>query len=323
MNKNPLISVLLPFYNEPISFAKQAIDSIIKQTYSNLEIILLLDNPQNTELINLIQDYKKQDKRVFVHINSSNKGLPETLNTGIHIAKGEYIARMDGDDISAPIRFEKQLKFLLEHPLVDLVGSNAYAINEDGEIIGEYHKLSSDFSQKIMLRYIAINLIHPTWIGKSELFRKCLYRNFTHCEDYDFMMRAYAFGYHFYNLQEKLFYVRIQQKSLRSVSRKYAYEQYINTLRVQKQYRVFKRNKLNIYPELPELSYDLIDKEKYQSTISELNQLREAFFQKQIFKIVSFSIKIAQKDSRPLIFRFKVFALSHILSFMEKIKLIK
>lgn len=55
---------------------------------------------------------------------------------------------MDGDDISAPTRIEKQLKFLLEHPHIDLVGSNAYAINEEGELIGEYHKLSSDFSQK-------------------------------------------------------------------------------------------------------------------------------------------------------------------------------
>ena len=150
MNKNPLISVLLPLYNEPISLAKQAIDSILNQTFSHLEVILLLDNPQNTELINLIQDYEGKDNRVITHINSSNKGLPETLNAGIHKAKGKYIARMDGDDISAPTRIEKQLKFLLEHPHIDLVGSNAYAINEEGELIGEYHKLSSDFSQKMM-----------------------------------------------------------------------------------------------------------------------------------------------------------------------------
>ena len=96
MNKNPLISVLLPLYNEPISLAKQAIDSILNQTFSHLEVILLLDNPQNTELINLIQDYEGKDNRVITHINSSNKGLPETLNAGIHKAKGKYIARMDG-----------------------------------------------------------------------------------------------------------------------------------------------------------------------------------------------------------------------------------
>jgi glycosyltransferase involved in cell wall biosynthesis len=61
MNKNPLISVLLPLYNEPISLAKQAIDSILNQTFSHLEVILLLDNPQNTELINLIQDYEGKE----------------------------------------------------------------------------------------------------------------------------------------------------------------------------------------------------------------------------------------------------------------------
>ena len=321
MKNNALISVILPLYNEPESLAKQAIDSILTQTYSKLEIILLLDNPGNDILKNILSEYGKKDKRIIVAINEKNKGLPETLNKGIDIATGDFIARMDGDDISTADRLEKQLAYMQTHPQTDLLGSDAFAINEEGKLIGEYHKLATDYSQKMMLRHISINLIHPTWFGKSKLFKQCKYRNFTHCEDYDFMIRAYALGYHFHNLKEKLFYVRIQQTSLRSVSRKYAYEQYINTLRVKSQFKEFRKKHMKNYPELPELTYDLNDKERYQSTISLLNELREAFFQKQFVKFINLFIKIARKDFRPLAFRIKVFTLSKVLVLAEKIKL--
>ncbi len=321
MKNNALISVILPLYNEPESLAKQAIDSILTQTYSKLEIILLLDNPDNDILKNILSEYGKKDKRIIVAINEKNKGLPETLNKGIDIATGDFIARMDGDDISTADRLEKQLAYMQTHPQTDLLGSDAFAINEEGKLIGEYHKLATDYSQKMMLRHISINLIHPTWFGKSKLFKQCKYRNFTHCEDYDFMIRAYALGYHFHNLKEKLFYVRIQQTSLRSVSRKYAYEQYINTLRVKSQFKEFRKKHMKNYPELPELTYDLNDKERYQSTISLLNELREAFFQKQFVKFINLFIKIARKDFRPLAFRIKVFTLSKVLVLAEKIKL--
>ena len=218
MQSTNLVSVLLPLYNEPVAFAKEAIDSIIKQTYQNLEIILLLDNPHNEELKKLITDYKRQDERVRIHINEENRGLPATLNIGINLATGDYIARMDGE------------------------------------------------------------------FGKSSLFKQCKYRNFMHCEDYDFMARAYAMRSNFYNLKENLLYVRIQQKSCRSVSRKHAYEQYINTLEVRKQLNDFLNKKVQIYPVVPHIVYDARDKERYQSTIPLLNQLRESFLQKKFWK---------------------------------------
>ena len=274
MKQKPLLSVLLPLYNEPVALAQQAVDSILNQSYQNLEIILLLDNPQNDDLIGLLNSYLKQDPRIKIHVNEKNLGLPDTLNKGINLSSGDYIARMDGDDMSLPTRLEKQLKFLLAHPEIDLVASDAYVINEEGKTIGEYHKLLTDFSQKIMLRYANINMIHPTWFGKSELFRKCRYRNFMHCEDYDFMARAYAIGANFYNLDEKLLYYRVQQTSCSSISRKFAYEQYQNTLKVRKQLNDFLSKKVTSYPDLPTLTYDLADKQKYQSTIFLFNQLR-------------------------------------------------
>lgn len=319
---NPLISVILPLYNEPVEFAKSAIDSILNQTYQNIELILLLDNPNNSSLRNLIIQYKEKDKRVKYNFNEINLGLPKTLNIGIKLSTGEYIARMDGDDISDSRRLEKQIKFLTEHKNIDLLGSDAYAINEDGEIIGKYIKLEKDFSQKFMLKHASINLIHPTWIGKSEVFKNCMYRNYEHCEDYDFMIRAYALGYNFYNLKEMLFYVRIQQKSLRSVSRKNAYEQYINTKRLQKQFKSYLKNRDIKSLDMPEFNYDMKDKEKYQSTIGLLNDLREAFFSKKIVDIVILFIKIAKLDIRPLSFRLRVLFISKFLFALEKFKIV-
>lgn len=319
---NPLISVILPLYNEPVEFAKSAIDSILNQTYQNIELILLLDNPNNSSLRNLIIQYKEKDKRVKYNFNEINLGLPNTLNIGIKLSTGEYIARMDGDDISDSRRLEKQIKFLTEHKNIDLLGSDAYAINEDGEIIGKFIKLKKDFSQKFMLKHASINLIHPTWIGKSEVFKNCMYRNYEHCEDYDFMIRAYALGYNFYNLKEMLFYVRIQQKSLRSVSRKNAYEQYINTKRLQKQFKSYLKNRDIKSLDMPEFNYDMKDKEKYQSTIGLLNDLREAFFSKKIVDIVILFIKIAKLDIRPLSFRLRVLFISKFLFALEKFKIV-
>lgn len=322
MQSTNLVSVLLPLYNEPVAFAKEAIDSILKQTYLNLEIILLLDNPQNKELRELIADYGRQDERVRIHINEENMGLPATLNVGIELSSGDYIARMDGDDISISTRMEKQLNYLLEHPKVDLIGSNAYIINEEGQEIGVYSKLQTDFSQKVMLRNASINMIHPTWFGKSSLFKQCKYRNFMHCEDYDFMARAYAMGANFYNLKECLLYCRIQQKSCRSISRKHAYEQYANTLRVRKQLNDYLAKKEQIYPSLPHLTYNAYDKQKYQSTVPLLNQLRELFLQKKILDSIRISMKIMRKDPRPIMSRIRVLTISYLLFIGERIKII-
>lgn len=95
------------------------------------------------------------------------------------------------------------------------------------------------------------------------------------------MIRAYALGYHFYNLKEKLFYVRIQQTSLRSVSRKYAYEQYINTLRVKKQFKEFRQKHLKAYPNLPELIYDLNDKKNINQPYHSLTILENLSSRKE------------------------------------------
>ena len=159
-------------------------------------------------------------------------------------------------------------------------------------------------------------MIHPTWLGKAELFRACLYREFFHCEDYDFMLRAYAAGYKFHNLSIPLLKYRVQQKS---ISRTFAYEQYINAELARKQYLKYNKDHLTSYPILPILSFDLKDKEKYNSTLSFLNDLREAWIQKRINAVFILIIKIAFRDNRPLKIRTKALLVYWILTIREKI----
>ena len=109
MDNNILVSVILPVYNAQ-KYLEEAIESIINQTYTNFEFIIIDDGSGDNSL-NIINKYQKQDSRILV-ITRENKGLVYTLNEGINQAKGKYIARMDADDISLSNRFEKQIELL-------------------------------------------------------------------------------------------------------------------------------------------------------------------------------------------------------------------
>ena len=107
-----LITILLSAYNEPIYMIKKSVESILSQTYTNIEVILINDNPQYMELDQLFKKYRSRDARVRYVYHEENKGLVYSLNEGIKMATGNYVARMDADDISYCDRLEKQIKFL-------------------------------------------------------------------------------------------------------------------------------------------------------------------------------------------------------------------
>ena len=117
MNNLPLITVLMPVYNGE-KYLQQAIESILKQTFTDFEFLIINDgSTDNSE--NIILSY--DDSRIRYIKNEENLRLIRTLNKGIELAKGKYIARMDCDDISLPYRFEKQLKEFQNNPHLDMV----------------------------------------------------------------------------------------------------------------------------------------------------------------------------------------------------------
>jgi glycosyltransferase involved in cell wall biosynthesis len=121
INKQPKISVLMPVYNTKEEYLREAIESILNQTYMDFEFIIVNDGSINNAE-NVILSYK--DKRVRYYKNDTNLGLPETRNILISLAKGEYVAIMDSDDISFPERFAKQVDYLDAHQDVSLVSAN-------------------------------------------------------------------------------------------------------------------------------------------------------------------------------------------------------
>lgn len=218
------ISVIMATYKEDINLLKEAIESIINQTYSNFEYIIILDNPNNQEHIKCINDYMKQDKRIRFYINEKNMGLTNTLNRGLSLAKGKYICRMDADDVSLENRFEIQ-KVYLEKNGYDLIGGISQMIDEFGNPIYSIKKVPTDMNKiKKALRYNQI-ISHPTWFGKKEVFdRMDGYRNMPLCEDYDFTLRAVLAGYKISNINKTVLKYRMTSSS---VSRSNLFEQYL------------------------------------------------------------------------------------------------
>lgn len=160
----------MPYYNTNPKFFIDAIESVLSQTYSNLELILVNDG--STIVYDL--DKYKIDKRVVFLGSESNKGISYSLNLGIQKAKGDIIARMDSDDVSLPHRLSNQLQLLTKH---EIVSSNVYLINKDGEIYGKSKSLIfHDMIRKFQLYFLGHNPVnHPTIIAWKRVFDKFKY----------------------------------------------------------------------------------------------------------------------------------------------------
>ena len=116
--KSGLVSVIMSNYNTPEEYLRESIESILNQTYSHIEFIIV-DDCSTDNSLNVIKSYK--DDRIVLIENTENLGLTKSLNKALKQAKGEFVARMDADDISLPTRFEKQVAFLKQNSDVDAI----------------------------------------------------------------------------------------------------------------------------------------------------------------------------------------------------------
>ncbi|QKE29653.1 glycosyltransferase, family 2 [Arcobacter acticola] len=165
-----LISVIMAVYNGE-KYLIEAMESILDQTHKNFEFIIINDGSKD-DSIKIIKKYMEKDKRIIL-IDRENKGLPYSLNEGISISKGKYIARMDADDISHSNRLEKQLSYMKENNL-DVCGSFIKIFGENKEQIIK-NPITHD---EIKFRLIIMSgLAHPTVIFKKEVFEKVEYQS--------------------------------------------------------------------------------------------------------------------------------------------------
>lgn len=215
-----LISVLMSTYNESELWLRKAIESILNQTYRMIEFIIVLDNPNNMVIRDIVYQYSEIDGRIIVVENEKNLGLVNSLNRALGISKGKYIARMDADDISVKNRMEDQISFL-KRTKSDLVGSRVAFINEFDELMfGDGEKLHySDYYIKKTLTFQNC-IYHPTWLARRELYLKLNgYRNISCCEDYDFLLRARLLDAQLSVLPEILVYYRYNTNGISRTNR--------------------------------------------------------------------------------------------------------
>lgn len=268
-----LISVLMTTYNEKTEWIKESLDSLIAQTYTNIEIIIVVDKPDETSIINLLREYERNYKQIKVIINKNNIGLASSLNKAFEISTGMYIARMDADDISESNRLEKQIKLLKENPRAQLISTRCKYIDEEGLLLGEQSiKYKSYFQINRGLKYINF-LIHPSWLMRRKVFLQLNgYREFECSQDYDFLLRMVSNNLNIMLCDEYLIRYRVRTNSLSSSRgfKQYLIAKYIRFLykeRLKTGKDSFSIENLNSF----------LRKNKYQEKINDYNNYSKRF----------------------------------------------
>jgi len=200
----PKVSVILPAYNAE-KYIKEAVDSILSQTFRDFELIVINDcSKDSTEKILL----SYTDPRLVYVKNEQNLGVAGTLNKGLKLAKGQYIARMDADDISLPQRFEKQVAYLDSHENTAVLGT---ALERFGEgMPSQTRYFSQDPEQMKIDLFFSCGLAHPSIMMRADVIRKLggYDLEFEGLEDYELWCRA-AREYQVSALPEVLFRYRV------------------------------------------------------------------------------------------------------------------
>ena len=156
-----MISIGISIYNAE-KYLVDAINSVLEQTYENWELVLIDDGSKDKSL-EIAKGFAQKDNRIKVFSDSKNKGLGARLNELAALSNGEYIARMDADDIMHPKRLETQLQILKDNPNIDVLGTNAYVIDENDLVFGMRYRQQSGLIK-------VEHFIHPTIMGKKQWF---------------------------------------------------------------------------------------------------------------------------------------------------------
>lgn len=207
------ISVLMGIYNCAPTL-QEALDSLYAQTYQGFKIILC-DDGSTDDTLKVAEENARLHDNVIVIRNERNMGLNYTLNHCLEYADTEYIARMDGDDLSLPTRFEKELKFLDEHPEVGVVSASMIYFDENGD----FRTGRGKGSYVVATDFIAGSpLCHAVCMARTDVFKQVggysVDNKLLRAEDYHLWFKIFAAGYKLYELDECLYKMRDDHKAL-------------------------------------------------------------------------------------------------------------
>lgn len=238
MNQNPKVTVLMSVYNGE-RFLREAIESILHQTFTDFEFLIINDGSTDQSR-DIILSY--QDPRIRLIDNDCNIGLTKSLNKGIDLARGEYIARMDADDVSLPERLEKQYQFITRHTDYAVIGGCGAWMDEQSMVTGDIQMLC-EFDDLLRHIFWGNILMHPsvfmekgvvTIVGKYD-------DTFIYAQDYDLWFRILAQKKKFYNLPDCLLHYRVHQNAISTDASQT--QDHFAALAVQRGiYRIFQRH---------------------------------------------------------------------------------
>jgi glycosyltransferase involved in cell wall biosynthesis len=203
-----LVSVLMSVYNSE-DHLDSSIQSILNQTYKDFEFIII-DDGSKDKSVSIIEKYAAADPRIILIKNERNLGLASSLNKGIQLAKGKYIARQDADDLSVPERLETQLNYAITHEDVDIVASNSYIIDIHGNLVCETKKFSriKNYYDKLLNRK-AIFIHGSAFLKTSKLLEVGLYDSrFYYSQDGEYWLRLISNGAKVHIIEQSLYYYR-------------------------------------------------------------------------------------------------------------------
>lgn len=206
MNDKHIAVIMSMYKNDVIDYVKLAVESILNQTYKELDFFIQYDGPIRMEVDEYLSGLK--DERVKIQRRAENKGLAQSLNDllGIVMPMGyEYIARMDADDISEPNRFEKQIAYLQQHPDVDCVGGAINEIDEKGNNRGKVTSYPCEPEETRSFFCKRNPVAHPTVMMRRSLIEKaggCYPMDFMRNEDTMLWYKAYMGGAKIANLPD-------------------------------------------------------------------------------------------------------------------------
>ena|SRR5690606_27498777 len=211
----PTVSVIMPVYNGE-QYLAESINSLLDQTFIDWELIIV-DDGSTDQTSQIVRSFSQKDSRIRLVNHANNLGLVASLNDALLATAGKLIARQDADDLSAPERLERMVRFFQENLETGLIGSNGYYLDEGGKVVGD-----SDFplDHEGIRKAILVEkspFFHGSWMFRRECIEKVgLYNSLLFSgEDKDYWLRV-GEQYETGNLPDKLYYYRVHANAFTS-----------------------------------------------------------------------------------------------------------
>ncbi len=216
-HSSPLVSVVMPAYNSDM-YISAAIESIINQTYHNWELIVVNDCSAD-QTSNIAERFARQNSKIRIAYNKKNLGVACTMNHGIDLAQGKYVARLDADDWSYPDRLEKQVDFLEKHKDIVLLGGSMNICDGSLNKVDERRYATADEEIRKRILYFNQFCSSAIMVRRSTAIAVGGYENYRCASDYDFVLKVGLKGT-IANLNDTLVKYRIHKSSITRTNRK-------------------------------------------------------------------------------------------------------